>query len=154
MTSDITSTADLAELTRMLDRERIAAVIRSYAHAFDRRDWKLVRSFFTEDAVIEGSADTLPIDQALARSEVLAARYATTMHFVGNQLAEVDGDRGHVDSYLLAYHWKVAPPGTDHPENLIGGARYHDTMTRRSGGWLISYRRVSRDWSIGLQPKL
>jgi len=140
------------ELTRMLDRERIADVVRRYAHAFDRRNWPLVRSYFTDDCVIEGSVDTLPIDQALARSERLSALYASTFHFVGNQVADVEGDRGYVESYLVAYHWKAAPPGTEHPENLIGGARYHDTLIRQGDRWLIQHRRVSRDWGMGPPP--
>jgi hypothetical protein len=73
------------------------------------------------------------------------------MHFLDNQLVDVDGDRGSVETYGVAYHWKGEPAGTPHPGNLIVGVCYHDTMVRVGDRWLIAARTTDPVWGVG-QP--
>ncbi|TDW24215.1 nuclear transport factor 2 family protein [Kribbella kalugense] len=141
-------------LTELRDRDEISRLILTYAHGLDTGDWDTVRGCFTDDAVIEGSVDTLPIDDVLARSNRLTGTYAANMHVVGNQMIDLDGDIAWVHSYVVAYHWKATPAGTDDPDNLIAGGRYHDTVRRTESGWRISHRQVSRDWNVGRQPTM
>jgi len=75
------------------------------------------------------------------------------MHFMGNQLIELDGDTARVETYAVAYHWKDEVAGTDHPENLVVGVRYLDTVQRRSEGWRITRRQVAPDWRTGPYPQ-
>ena len=86
------------------------------------------------------------------------------MHFMGNQLIELDGDTAHVETYAVAYHWKDEVAGTDHPENLVVGVRYLDTRAttqrrrgaspdarwRRTGGRDPTRRREARPVAGGL----
>jgi len=145
--------ADLETIARELkDRDEIGRLIRTYAHGVDRRDWGLVRSCFSDDAEAQGSRSTGPIEPYLAALRPGVEFYPTTMHFMGNQLIELDGDTARVETYAVAYHWKDEVAGTDHPENLVVGVRYLDTLQRRAEGWRITRRQVAPDWRTGPYP--
>lgn len=134
------------------DRDRIARVPRTYSRGIDRRDWDKVRSCFAADAFVEGSRVTAPIDEYLTQLRSSVEYYGTTMHFMGNQLVEVDGDTGFVETYAVAFHWTGDPAGADDPENLVVGVRYQDTMARSGDGWVIKHRHVDPDWRVGAYP--
>jgi SnoaL-like domain len=146
--------ADLETMVQELrDRDEIARLIRTYAHGIDRRDWSLVRSCFSDDAEAQGSRSTGPIEPYLAEVRPGVEFYPTTMHFMGNQLIELDGDTARVETYAVAYHWKDEVAGTDHPENLVVGVRYLDTVQRRNERWRITRRQVAPDWRTGPYPQ-
>jgi hypothetical protein len=142
-----------AMVRELRDRDEIGRLIRTYAHGVDRRDWSLVRSCFADDAEAQGSRSTGPIEPYLAALRPGVEFYPTTMHFMGNQLIELDGDTAHVETYAVAYHWKDEVAGTDHPENLVVGVRYLDTLQRRDEGWRITRRQVAPDWRTGPYPQ-
>lgn len=155
--TDLTATdlaaTDLATTVRELkDRDQIARLVRTYARGVDRRDWDLVRSCFAADAVVEGSRTSAPLGPYLDDLIPGVEYYPSTMHFMGNQLVEVDGDTGQIETYAVAYHWKGEQAGADHPENLVVGVRYHDTVARRGDGWVIAKRRTDPDWRTGPYP--
>jgi hypothetical protein len=141
-----------AVVRELWDRDRIARLPRLYARGIDRRDWDLVRSCFTADAEIEGSRATARARDYIDQLRPGVEYYPATMHFMGNQLVEVDGDTGHVETYAVAYHWKGAVAGEDHPENIVVGVRYNDTVVRDGDGWLIRFRHVDPDWRQGEYP--
>jgi hypothetical protein len=125
-----------------------------YARGIDRRDWALVRSCFADDAFVDGSRAALPIDAYLEQLRPGVEFFPVTMHFMGNQLADVDDATGdvHVETYAVAYHFKAEPAGTEHPDNLVVGVRYHDHVARTPAGWRIVRRAVSGDWRQGPYP--
>lgn len=144
---------DLEAMVRELwDRDRIARVPRRYSRGIDRRDWDLVRSCFAADAFVDGSREAAPVDEYLVSLRKGVEYYPTTMHFMGNQLVEVTGDTGFVETYAVAFHWKSDTAGADHPENLVVGVRYHDTVGRDGDDWVITHRHVDPDWRVGLYP--
>src|SRR5205085_11325475 len=130
----------------MTVREDVGDVILRYARWVDRRDWDLVRACFADEATVEGSRFSGPIDEYLAQLRPGVEAFPTTMHFMGNQLVEVDGDRGTVETYAVAFHWKGEPAGSDDPGNLVVGVRYHDTVVRHGDGWLIAHPPVDPHW--------
>jgi 3-phenylpropionate/cinnamic acid dioxygenase small subunit len=144
------------ELTQMVqelwDRDRIKALPVTYARGVDRRDWDLVRSCFTDDCFVEGSRAAAPIEEYLADLRPGVEHFPTTMHFVGNQLVDVAGDEGQVETYAVAFHWAAARAGADDPANLVVGVRYHDSVVRTGGGWLIARRHVDPDRRSGPYP--
>ena len=142
-----------AMVQELKDRDEIARLIRTYAHGVDRRDWDLVRSCFSDDAEAQGSRSTGPIEPYLAALRPGVEFYPTTMHFMGNQLVELDGDTAHIETYAVAYHWKGEVAGSEHPENLVVGVRYLDTLQRRDEGWRITRRQVAPDWRTGPYPQ-
>jgi SnoaL-like domain len=142
-----------AMVKELRDRDEIGRLIRTYAHGIDRRDWNLVRSCFSDDAEAQGSRDTGPIEPYLAAMRPGVEFYPTTMHFMGNQLIELNGDTATVETYAVAYHWKGEVAGSEHPENLVVGVRYLDTVQRRAEGWRITRRQVAPDWRTGPYPQ-
>jgi hypothetical protein len=130
------------------DRDRIGRLPLAYARGVDRRDWDLVRSCFADDAVVEGTRSSGPIAAYLAELRPSVERFPSTMHVMANQLIDVDGDRGSLETYAVAFHWAGSSPGAAHPDNLVVGVRYHDDVARHGGGWLITHRRVSGDWQV------
>ena len=144
---------DLNQMVQELwDREHIAALPVTYARGVDRRDWDLVRSCFTPDCFIDGSRASASLDEYLTQLRPGVERFPTTMHFMGNQLVTVDGDRGHVETYAVAFHWAGDPAGADDAANLVVGVRYQDSVVRTDDGWRIARRHVDPDWRVGLYP--
>jgi hypothetical protein len=127
-------------LAALLDRAAIQDVLLRYARGVDRRDLDLVASCFTRDARYEGSLARGSIVDALAALRVAFTRYASTLHFLGNQLIELDGDVARSETYALAHH--VLPEG----ELRVVAVRYVDELVRRPTGWLIERRVAHREW--------
>jgi len=71
------------------------------------------------------------------------ARYERTMHFVGNQLIELDGDAAHSETYAIAYH-QLTEVGQ--PKLLVAAVRYLDEFARGADGWRIRRRTVIMEW--------
>jgi len=136
-----------SEIVRALwDREQIIGLTRRYARGVDRRDWDLVRSLFTDDAVIQGSVSGGPVDEYLATIRTAVEKYPSTMHALSNHEVDLDGDRAQAQTYAVAFHWAVEPAGTADSGNLVAGVRYLDDLVRVGDGWAIQHRQVSGEW--------
>ena len=91
-------------IRELADRAAIQDVMLRYARGVDRKDLALVASCFTSDASYEGALAHGTIADALVRLRDAMARYDSTMHFVGNQLVEINGDTASSETYAVAYH--------------------------------------------------
>ena len=136
------------------DRVVIKSVIDSYAHNADRRLSKDQAELFTEDAVVDvyqGDPEkTKPVQSLRGRSELekgfreSLSQYDVTMHFNGQSILRLQGERATGETYCKAHHfWN---------ENgrrmiLVMGIRYEDTLVRRGGNWSFSYRKLIIDWA-------
>ncbi|HZQ57097.1 MAG TPA: nuclear transport factor 2 family protein [Acidimicrobiales bacterium] len=129
-------------------RAQVAELPMRYARGVDRRDWDLVRACFSADAFVDGTRSTGPVDDYLAELRPAVERWAATMHVMANQLVSIEGERASMETYAVAFHWAVAPAGSPSPDNLIVGVRYHDEVSFLEGGWVITRRVVSGDWSV------
>jgi ketosteroid isomerase-like protein len=135
-----------ADLRALLDRAAIQDVLLRYARGVDRRDFDLVASCFTPDAAYEGSLARGTIRDALAALGDAMARYISTLHLLGNQLIEIDGDRARSETYALAHH------------RLLDGAlrviavRYVDELIRDGTRWHIRRRTVHHEWQRDEAP--
>ena len=127
-------------LGQLLDRAAIHDVLLRYARGVDRRDLDLVAACFTPDAAYEGSLAHGTIADALAALRVAVTRYTSTLHFLGNQVIELDGDAARSETYALAHH--LLPDGT----LRIVAVRYLDELVRQNGGWFIRRRVAQREW--------
>lgn len=127
----------------MTAREDVGDVVLRYARGVDRRDWDLVRSCFSDDAVVEGSRFSGVIDDYLAMLRPGVEAFPTTMHFMGNQLADIDGDRASTETYAIAHHFGDAE---GREERIVMGVRYLDDLERRDGCWVIVRRKAVSDW--------
>jgi hypothetical protein len=137
--SDMTDTAILRAL---LDRQAVQDVLLRYCRGVDRRDYALVRSCYHDDAYdFHGSYEGGPdgFIEHLKRN----ARWDATMHVIGNQLIEIDGDVARCESYCISFHRHEG----NEPEDMVIGLRYVDRVERRQGEWRIANRVCAMEWS-------
>ena len=143
-------TADLAAVVqRVADELALQRVMVNYARGVDRRNWGLVRSCFTADAYVHGTAFEGPLDTYLDILRPGVEHFPSTQHFIGNQLRELDGDKGFTETYLIARHFADAAGEVD---SLITGVRYDDQLVRRGDGWAIVRRDVFMVWKRVGEP--
>jgi hypothetical protein len=133
-----------AVVRRLADEADVARVMLQYARGLDHREFDLVRACFAPGAQVEGSSFSGPVETYLPNLLEGVLRFGRTMHFVGNQWVEVDGDRARTESYAIAHHFVDA---AGEVESIIMGVRYHDELARQPDGrWLITARHVDADW--------
>jgi hypothetical protein len=132
------------------DRELIRDLPQVYAHGIDTRDWKKVRSVFDDACHVDGMMGSLPIDAYLEKLRPGVEAYPATLHFMGNQYVRIEGDRGHVETYAVAYHMEAE--GSPHPD-LVMGVRYLDDTVRCGDAWRIARRATIRQWHRGPFPR-
>ena len=144
-------------VARLLDKQEIQEVVYAYCRGIDRRDLDAVRACYHPDATDEHGSFSGTIDAYLEWVDGLLARYAWTMHLVGNILidfSDAGNESDEVDvaaseSYGISLHRseEVKPY-----LNLATGFRYLDRFERRAGRWKIFERVAVSEWSIQI-PK-
>jgi len=142
-----------ATLRWLRDREALRMLYERYAYGVDTRDFALVRSVFHDDCTVEGTLEGGSIDDYLAGIEAGLAQWDATMHFVGNQYVEVDGDQAHVESWVVGYHMEAPDSPLEH---LVLGLRYRDDCVRvggADGDWKILRRSAVKQWHTGPFPR-
>ncbi len=138
----------------MKDRVKIKEAIDSYSHNADRRNAKEQTAVFTQDAIIEvyqGDPEkSKPVQTLHGRAEIEKGfreglkPYDVTMHFNGQSVLHIDGDRATGETYCLAHHlWTEK----GHRMLLIMGIRYKDTFERQGENWLFSKRQLIIEWT-------
>ena len=135
--------ADTAALQAMLDKHALHELVLTYCRAADRRDFRLMRSLYHDDAIDDhGAMFSGPVDDFIAWIPSVMAGFEATAHSVSNALFVVDGDKANGEIYAHAYH-RTHPP--DAQEIVIGG-RYLDRYERRAGVWKFIHRSLALDW--------
>ena len=133
----------IVSMTQPVDREvrqDVADLLVRYAAGIDGRDWKLLRSCFTDDCI----ADYGDVGRWKSGDEITDWMRKTheplghTLHRITNQAVAREGDtvtaRSYVDALVLA------------PDNLRGvqaAGTYDDVLVRTDGGWKIVRRRYT-----------
>src|SRR5262249_38336195 len=133
---------DAGIMRALLDRQAIQDVLLRYCRGVDRRDYALVRSCYHDDAYdFHGSYEGGPdgFIEHLKRN----ARWDGTMHVIGNQLIELDGDIARCESYCTSFHRREA----NEPKDMVIGLRYIDRIERRQDEWRIARRVCAMEWS-------
>lgn len=128
----------------LLAKQEIADVIHRYARGIDRLDLDLVRSCYHPDAYDDHGTMKGDVETFVAGAAQFLPHYATTMHFMGNMLIEVDGDVARAETYAVAYHRELLEDGSGRDD--IWGIRYVDRFERRGGDWKIAHRVVAQEW--------
>jgi hypothetical protein len=142
---------DTAATVRWLrDRELIKDLYRRYAYGVDSIDFDIVRSVFHPDCRVIGTAEEGDLDVYLAGIEEALHQWDATMHFVGNQYIEINGDEGHVESWVVGYHMEAPESPLQH---LVLGLRYQDEVIRVAEDWKIIRRETAKQWHTGTFPR-
>lgn len=125
----------------LLDEAAIRRLHLRYCRGVDRMDWALVRSCYHPDAIDDHGAYSGGVDGFIAWLEVGLPRFEATMHFTGNQLVEVSGDRAWAEHYAMAFH-RVGATAAAAAHDLVINVRYVDRVERRDGEWRIARRTL------------
>ena len=95
----------------LFDERAITTVLHDYARALDARDWPLLESLFTPDAVVDYSSEGGPVCHG--RAAVVAdckddfTGLDATSHLIGNIAMAVDRDGARVSSLVHAWHFRA-----------------------------------------------
>ena len=117
-----------------------------YAEGLDRRDLAAVRSCFAADVQAEYAGVVLdPGVDALIEHISIVSTFVGSMHFVGNVVAEVDGDRAQSSCRCVAYVLRETPAGV---RLFMRGLTYEDRWVRLADGFRITHRRHVPEWSV------
>jgi hypothetical protein len=133
------------------DEHNIAKVIVRYATGIDRRDYKLFRSCFTDDAACDYAPKVRwsSGDGITAFMEEMHRNLGETLHRMSNivisETAEGAAVRTYVDVILM---W---PDGT---LNMDADGYYDDLMVKTGEGWKIKTRRFTLVQFKGVMPEL
>ena len=142
------TTDPVERLADLLDQHDLAALCLRYATALDTRDWDLLATCFTPDAVAH--YDGMPSCEGYRAIETLCRDALSPLdrsqHLIGNVVATVDGDRAVVSCYLQAQHVRS---GVEGGENYIIAGRHTDEALRTGEGWRVVRRRLETWWTSG-----
>ncbi|MEX0875804.1 MAG: nuclear transport factor 2 family protein [Actinomycetota bacterium] len=128
----------------LLDRAACHDLLIRYAAGVDRRDFDLVESCFSAD--VDASAWGFTDRDSLMGLIRGVAVFHTTMHMMGNQFIEVDGDHASMDTYAMLTHHMDGADGEPLEFNMSGN-RYVEKLRREGKGWIVHQRGGDPVWS-------
>lgn len=133
-----------AKLSELAAREALRQLVTAYSRAVDRRDFKLLRSLYHDDAAEDhGDMFSGGPDAYVEFVRRVLSNYAATAHYVVNASFATEGDRAEGEIYKINYHRSHGP----HAHELITGSRSFDHYRRDGGRWRFARRSISLDWS-------
>ena len=146
--SQTISSARLARLEQLLDRQDILDCLVRFSRGMDRFDRELFLTAFHPDAVISAGGFVGDPERLYDWARDLHEQgQSATHHNLLNHSCEIDGDTAHTETYYLFV-------GRNRDEtNWLAGGRYIDRLERRDGVWRIALRTNAIEWS-GLAPTL
>lgn len=124
------------------DQTALRELVILYCRGCDRRDFRLVRSLYHDDAIddhgglFRGGPDALV--EWLPR---VMARWELTTHTISSSLFAIEGDQAEGEHHVRAYHRTGVSP---RKEFIVHG-RYLDRYARREGGWKFLFRSLVLD---------
>ena len=144
------------EVQRLVDREAIRDVFITFAAAMDGKDWALLETVWTEDAIYDHSAFTwegLTDNVWRGKSDIIkrtiegVSRHVAAHHIVTNHRMTIDGDRARAVVYLHSVHLDDPQRADAHGDH---GAWYFAELARAAGGWRIRWLAHQPVWYSGL----
>jgi len=136
------------------DHVEIAQLVQRYGKALDEKDYALLDTVFTPDAVTNydlgalGNRTTYPEMRALF--ERFNAVFSFTSHLLSAPLVELDGDRATAETRLVATHGLERVSGEKSAWFVVGF--YRDRLVRTASGWRIAERAFHGLHTIGELP--
>jgi ketosteroid isomerase-like protein len=136
------------DLKRLLDRQEIVDVTIRYCNALDLRDWELLASCFTDDAVFSAGpwGEHEGVEAIVGLCNSVFPGMDMTQHLVSNHVVEVSGDEATCTCDLVAEHLLRAAAGGDQTTTR---AIYHDRLRRTADGWRFAHRSLDVTWQEG-----
>ena len=132
------------------DHLEIVDLLHRYARAIDSRDFELLETVFTPDAVIHYDVDRgakLQFGEMVGWLRTALQIFAATQHVIANPLIELDGDAARSTCSLTATHVQITLDGEE--SVIVEGGIYRDLHVRSSAGWRIRERTLNRVYVNG-----
>jgi hypothetical protein len=124
----------------LLDRAEIHDLMMQYALGIDLRDYDRVAGCFASSFHAQyGDREFTDVDELITFVSGVE-HFASTTHFLGSQLIEVDGDDAWMYTYSLVTH---RPDEADSSGHWFAAGRYLDHLVREHGRWRIAHRGPS-----------
>ena len=133
-------------LQLLLDRAEIHDLLMRYAFACDRREFDVQASCFVPDLRGTWGFGSIPDRDTMMDYIHQVARFHTTMHFLGNEFIEVDGDEASLQAFAMLMHRATRRDGTPFQYNP-SDRRYSERLERREGHWIIVERKAEPQWA-------
>ena len=136
-----------AALRHLVDRAELHNLVLRYAAGVDRRDWEQIRNCFVPDLkVVEWGDGPFADREEMIEYIKGVAFFRSTMHMMGNQFVEIDGDTASVDTLAMIAH------EFEHPDGRMqyldqSASRYFEKCSRRDGQWVIHQRGGDPAWA-------
>ena len=125
------------------DRDALLETLAELAAATDARDWDLVTSLLTDDAVAYGARGPAAVVQ---RMRDHLGGVGPSQHLLGNHRLRIDGDEAHARTYGRVRHVGAGPLEGSFYECL---GDYDDHWVRTSDGWRLARRHFQSHVSLG-----
>ncbi len=136
------------------DRLQLFDLCVRYAYGVDRKDWDVLRSCFTDDAIIDYTAtggERNPLEGTVEFLSQSLQPFVGTQHFRMNHEVEIDGDAA---SGRMGFY-NPMPLQTEHGMLFIlYGGWYIDEYRRTPDGWRISHRSQELSFDTSKFPFL
>lgn len=130
----------------LLDRAALHDLLLEYASGVDRRDMAAVAACFTPDVRARYGPKSFDNRDELVEFIRGVRFFHTTMHCLGNQFIEVDGDEARLETLGMLTHHTTRPDGEPFEYNN-SDARYVDRLRRVDGRWRIEERGGDPVWA-------
>jgi ketosteroid isomerase-like protein len=135
---------DSPQLQAFLDEQAVRNVHLRYCRAIDRQDWELVASCYHEGAVDNHGMYDGGFEGFIEFAKGFVDAAEVTLHIVGNQLVDLDGDVAWHEATCLYYERAKATDSYPRYDRTVY-FRYCDRMERREERWGIVDRAVIVD---------
>ncbi len=133
-------------LDDLVAQQEIRDVLIRYTRGIDRMDSDLVTSCYWPGAYDDHGAFQGTAEEFVEWVREVLSYFDATMHFIGNQLIDVEGDTAHAESYCVAYHRRRTRYG-EQRHDLVIALRYIDRLERKDNEWRIADRKCVFDWT-------
>ncbi|MDJ0867872.1 MAG: nuclear transport factor 2 family protein [Myxococcota bacterium] len=136
------------------DRIRINDLLIRYTTAIDTKDYALLDTCFTPDAVCDyTSAGGIkgPYPEVRQWLEKALAPFPVTVHFISNSVVEIDGDTARARTAVINPMGFANPDGSMHMFTV--GAYYNDQLVHTDDGWRIRERVEETAYMDGTLPE-
>lgn len=131
------------ELGEALDRIALTKLVSAYCHAVDRRDMKLLRSLYHDDATDDhGAMFCGSPDELVAWLPAMLENWQATSHMIGLMNFVIAEDQAEGEIGATAWHRTA-----DGSRDIIAHGRYLDRYSKRDGIWKFAHRSLVLDWS-------
>ena len=136
------------------DRLRINDLLVRYTVCIDNKDWDLLDTVFTPDALVDYTTSggiRGPYPEVKAWLQKALALFSMTQHMISNSTVTIDGDQA--TGRTMVFN----PMGMKNKEGkqqlFYVGAYYHDKLVRTEDGWRIAERFEEQAYVDGHLPE-